>query len=127
MVIRGTIGYFLVDNGAAVTCVGRNFVDSLLFFDNSEKPITITVTPLRKYGQVIMSLEIGVKIFRYAPTFSDISEDDIFGAECLEYYGCELHKAGVLYIHNHTACWCSVNCVVIVRQCLLSPKTFVLW
>ena len=28
VVVRGTIGYFLVDSGAAVRCVGRKFFDS---------------------------------------------------------------------------------------------------
>ena len=102
--MRGTIGYFLVDSGAVVTCVGRKSFDNLsgdkVFFDNSLKPVTITGAPLRQYGQAILPLEIGVKMFHYAPSVSNISEDGIFGAEFLQYYECELGKAGVLYIHN---------------------------
>ena len=51
-----------------------------LFFDNSVKAVTITGASLRQYGQAILSLEIWGKIFHYAPTVSDISEDGIIGA-----------------------------------------------
>ena len=49
--MRGTIGYFLVDSGAVVMCVGRQNFDSLsndkVFFDNSVRPVTVTGAPLR--------------------------------------------------------------------------------
>ena len=61
--MQGTMRYFLVGSGAAVTCVGRKFFDGLssdkVFFDNSVKPVTITGVPLRQCGQAILSLEIG--------------------------------------------------------------------
>ena len=89
--MRGTIGYFLVDSGAVVTCIGRKYFSSLsgekVFFDNIMKPVTITRAPLRQYRQAILSLEIRGEIFHYAPTISDISEDGIFSVEFLEYYG----------------------------------------
>ena len=74
-------------------CVGRTFFDGLssdkVFFDNSMKSVTVTGAPLRQYRQAILSLEIGRKMFHYAPTVSDISEDGIFGVEFLHYYECE--------------------------------------
>ena len=79
---------------AVVTCVGWTFFDSLngdkVFFDNSVKPVTVIGAPLRQYGQAILSLEIRGKMFHYAPTVSDHSEDGIFGEVFLEYYECEL-------------------------------------
>ena len=94
MVVRGNIGYFLVYSGAVVTCVGQKSFDSLssdkVFFDNRVKPVTVTGALLRQYGQAILSLEIRGKMFHYAPTVSDISENGIFGAEFLEYYEREL-------------------------------------
>ena len=40
------------------------------------------------------------KLFQYAPTIFDTSENGIFGTEFLEYYGCELRYMGVLSIHD---------------------------
>jgi len=104
VVVLGVTGYFLVDSGAAVTCVGKKYFDrldgNLDLLASRVRPISVTGAAMKQYGQTVLSMNVAGKIYHYPPTISDISEDGILGAEFLSYFGCTLSADGELYLEH---------------------------